>query len=85
MGDDDFLLHCEELVEPQSFLSLQLPNDLVIGLRFLQTFPVLIRTDLSSLRLIRLKYLSHHQDLLLTESLIEVSLHFEVGIDSGLL
>ena len=85
MGDNDFLLHREELVELQSFLSLQLPNDLVIGLRFLQTFPVLIRTDLSSLRLIRLKYLSHHQDLLLTESLIEVSLHFEVGIDSGLL
>lgn len=85
MCHNDFFLHCKELIEAQSFLSLQFSYDLVIGLRLLQAFPVLVRADLSSLRLIRLENLPHHHDLFLVESLIEVFLHFEVGIDSCLL
>ena len=77
---NNFLLHCKKLIKIQSLLPSQFLNNFVISLWLLKTFPILLRTDKSMLRFIRLEYFPHHEYLFLCETLIKVKLHFKIRI-----
>lgn len=85
MCNNDFLLDSEELIKGEGLLVTQTFDDLIIGLRTLQPFLVAFCADESLLGFVGLEDLTHHEDLLLVEALIEVALHLEIGVDAVLL
>lgn len=82
MRNDDFLLDREELIEGEGLLITKTLNNFIVGLRTLQSLLVPFGTDESLVGVVGLEDLPDHEDLLLVESLIEVALHLEIGVDS---
>ena len=79
------LLNRKELIEGERVPSLQFLRQFRTGLRPHQIFPISFGTDESVVGFVGVEDVSDHEDLFLVESLIEVSVHFEVGVDVGLL
>lgn len=79
---DDFLLDCEELIKGESLLNAKTLYYFIVGLRTQQAFFVSFSTDESLVGFIGLEDLPDHEDLLLVESLVEVALHLESGVDT---
>jgi hypothetical protein len=80
--DNDFLLDGEELIEGEGLLVAQTFDDLTVGLRTQQPLLIAVGADESLLGVVGLEDLTHHEDLLLVEALIEVALHLEIGVDA---
>lgn len=80
-----FLLDCKKLIEVKFGFVSQLPRNLIFDLGLQQTLSIFFQIDVTIFRLVRLKSSSYHDHLLLVETLIEILLHLEVGIDCGCL
>lgn len=80
VGEEDFLLEGEELVEIHGVLVAKLRNDHIFDVGLLETLPVFGEFYDPVGRLVRLEHLPHHQDLLLVQSLVHVLLHLEIGV-----
>lgn len=82
MRDDDFLLNGEELIEGEGLLVTKTLYHFIVGLRTQQPLLVSFCTDESLVGFVGLEDLPDHKHLLLVESLIEVALHLEIGVDA---